>query len=126
MIDARVRMKDYRELEAYKVSKKMSLIIHKYTESWPKAQLFGLTGQIQRASISVISNLAEGIGRITSKDTCHFLAMARGSCYEIEAQIDLANALGYVTDDQYKEVQLCVDQTKKLLNGLYRRYENLA
>lgn len=119
-------MQHYRELEVYKVCKNLSVLVHSHSADWPKSQQFALTSQIQRASISVVSNLAEGFGRFSSKDTCHFIAMARGSCYEVEAQIDLALALGYTSTEQFDEVQACIDLTKKLLNGVYKRYDTLA
>ena len=121
-----IEMKDYRNFEAYKISKRLSALIYFYTLTWPREQIFGLTSQVQRAAVSVLSNLAEGCGRVASKDTCHFLAISRGSCYEVEAQIDLACELGYLTPEQYHELQYLVDQIKRLLNGLYKRYENLG
>ena len=54
------------------------------------------------------------------------MAIARGSCYEVDAQLDLAYALGYVNEDTLIEMQVTIERTKRLINGLYNRYEKLS
>ena len=70
----------------------MDLVVEIYraTEPFPKSETFGLTNQLRRASVSISSNIAEGQGRSTTKDFCHFLYMARGSLQEVETQILIA------------------------------------
>jgi four helix bundle protein len=118
-------MKSFKELEVFKAAKALAVLIYKTSQLWPKEEQFGLTSQIRRAGVSVPSNLSEGFGRVTSKDTYHFLSIARGSCYEIEAQIEIAFELGYVNQEQLGSIIEAVQTTCKLLNGTMNRYKAL-
>jgi len=68
------------------------------TETFPKHELYGLTGQVRRAAISIPSNIAEGKGRRTDRDFTSFLFRARGSLLELETQILLARRLEYLAE----------------------------
>jgi len=82
--------------------------------------MFGLTSQLRRASVSVISNIAEGKGRSSEKELLRFLSTARGSLFEVEAQIMLAERLGYVTKEDVAKLSSMTSETGKMLNGLMR------
>lgn len=77
---------DYTDLEVWKESRKLANHIYELTKSFPKEELYGITNQIRRCAVSVPSNIAEGCGRQTAKDTIHFLHISRGSLYELETQ----------------------------------------
>ncbi|MBB4806450.1 four helix bundle protein [Chryseobacterium defluvii] len=81
--------RDYTELEVWIEGRKLVDVIYTLTTSFPKEELFALTSQIRRAAISIPSNIAEGCGRRTSKDTLQFLRIARGSFYELETQFNI-------------------------------------
>lgn len=85
--------------------------------------MFGLTSQMRRASISVISNIAEGHGRKSIDDTIRFLVMARGSLLEIEAQTVVAIDLEYLNSDDGEGLVEQVLEAVRLLNGLMRYYD---
>jgi|SRR3989344_1514723 len=85
--------------------------IYIITQSWPKSEIFGLTSQIRRATVSISLNIAEGSGR-TKKDFRHFLDIARVSCYECIPLIELAKRQELLLQDQF--------------NSLYDRYSSLA
>jgi four helix bundle protein len=118
-------MKSFRDLEAYKTSKKLAVDIYSLTKNWPKDESYGLTSQIRRSSVSIAFNLAEGCGRASAKDTLHFLAIARGSCYELEAQIDIAHDLHFVETEQFDTLLKEIETARKLLSGLINRYQTL-
>jgi len=88
--------KPYTELETWKKARGLVKHIYLCTQSFPKEELYSLTSQIRRASISVPSNIAEGIGRNFDKETLQFLHISRGSLYEVETQIYLAYDLNYI------------------------------
>ena len=81
-------------------------------------ELYGLTGQIRRAAISVPSNIAEGAARTTKREFARYLSMARGSLSEIDTQLTIAKQLGYIDNDE--EVQQKLDRVFGLLGGLLK------
>lgn len=83
-------MNDFRKLEVWQLSKELSLSIYKITECLPDSEKFGLANQMRRASVSIPSNIAEGSGRYTNADFNRFIAMALGSFYELDTQLEIA------------------------------------
>ena len=92
--------------------------LYSLTASFPFLELYGLTGQIRRAAISVPSNVAEGAARTTKREFAHYLSMARGSLSEIDTQLTIAKQLGYIDNDE--EVQQKLDRVFGLLGGLLK------
>ncbi|MCW5910540.1 MAG: four helix bundle protein [Cyclobacteriaceae bacterium] len=120
------QIKSYADLEVWKNAKNLAKEIYLVTNSFPTHEQYGLVAQLRRASVSVPSNIAEGCGRNSSKDTVRFLFIARGGLYEIETQIILAHELGFITHDETKEKILeMVNTSKKLLNGFISYYSKL-
>ena len=91
--------------------------MYENTEHFPKKEVFGLTQQMRRAAVSVVSNIAEGCGREYVKDTLQFLYISRGSLYEVEAQLHLAFELNYLTKEQVSFVANAILKCKKILFG---------
>lgn len=92
--------------------------IYETTESFPRREIYGLTNQLRRASVSIASNIAEGQGPGTSKDFCSFLWYAYGSVQEVETQLIIANRLGYMDDAaRIKILELC-SEVARIINGL--------
>ena len=92
--------------------------VYKRTRSFPKEELFGLTGQIRRAAVSIPSNIAEGASRAGSKEFFQILHIARGSASELETQLRLAEKLGYLSESDALTASLT--SVKRLINGLIR------
>jgi four helix bundle protein len=92
--------------------------VHKATSRFPKEELFGLTGQMRRASVSIPSNIAEGHGRLSDPGLRVFLAQARGSVFELQTQIDLARDFNYLDERAAKGLCEECDEVAKMLNGL--------
>src|SRR5580700_3763231 len=92
----------YRELFVWQKAKSLAAIVYRQTESFPKPELYGLTSQVRRAAVSVVSNIAEGQGRLTSGEFLHFLGQARGSLLELDTQTAIALDLNYLKPDQYE------------------------
>jgi four helix bundle protein len=93
--------------------------VYALAKQFPKAEQYRLVDQLTRAAVSVPSNIAEGFGRATKKDFAHFLSQARGSLFEVETQLLLANDLGFVGDIT-PELELS-SELGKILNGLIRK-----
>ncbi|WP_228446323.1 four helix bundle protein [Chryseobacterium sp. 18068] len=87
---------EYKDLEVWIEARKLTKLVYDSTKSYPKEEIFGLTNQMRRSSVSVPSNIAEGCGRNTAKETTHFLFIARGSFFELETQFYLSLDLTYI------------------------------
>ncbi|WP_172284409.1 four helix bundle protein [Chryseobacterium sp. LAM-KRS1] len=117
--------KDYTELEVWIEGRQLVDLVYTLTKKFPKEELFGLTNQIRRAAISIPSNIAEGCGRRTSRDTLQFLHVARGSLYELETQFYLAFDQEYVTKEDFDVISTRILLCKKLISGFINYYKKI-
>ena len=114
----------FRELEVWKEAKQIALAVYELTERFPDREKFGLISQIQRAAISVASNIAEGAGRQHKKEFIHFLHLARGSLFELLTQIEISTELGLINEDDFDDLnERCVTLTNRL-NSLINSLKN--
>ena len=118
-------MKSYTDLDVWIKSRDLATLVYDMTKVFPKEELFGLSSQIRRAAVSIPSNIAEGCGRNTAKDTLQFLFIARGSLYELETQLYISLDLKYTTKEQFGIVVEKITECKKLVNGFINYYETL-
>jgi four helix bundle protein len=110
--------RSYRELLVWQKAKALAVYTYKVTEQFPKNETYGLTSQVRRAAVSVVSNIAEGQGRLTSGEFLHFLGQARGSLLELDTQTAIALDLNYLKPDQYEVLDRDAYQVLGLLNRL--------
>ena len=115
--------KKYTELEVWAKARQLVNQIYQITKEFPKEEQFGLTSQIQRCAVSIPSNIAEGCGRGTKKDSLYFFFIARGSLYELETQLYLSFDLGYVEKETLEEKINRLETVRKLLHGFIRYYQ---
>ena len=115
---------DYKELDVWIQARGLVKKVYVFTDSFPKEEQFSLTSQLRRCAVSVASNIAEGCGRQTTKETIHFLHIARGSVFEVETQVILANDLKLATLD-IDEILSEIERVKKLLNGFINYHKKL-
>ncbi len=113
-------MSDYRELIVWKRAHAFALEIYISTRSFPGSERFGLTAQLRRATISVVSNIAEGWGRYEARDQARFLKIARGSICEVECQLLVSRDVGYLKSDSWEKLDRSCREIGKMLNGLIR------
>lgn len=114
----------YRKLNVYHKSLELVKMVYLLTESFPTSERMGLINQIQRAVISVPSNIAEGMGRFSNKERIHFLEIANGSLMEVMCQLEVSLLLGYITQQQFDEQELFISETTKMLLGLRKTFED--
>ncbi|MCP4176860.1 MAG: four helix bundle protein [bacterium] len=115
---------EYIELDVWKEARILVNCIYNLTKEFPKEEIYGLTSQINRAAISLQSNIAEGCGRNHSKDTLQFLYIARGSLYELKTQLYLAYDQCYIISKSLDKILSKIIQCKKLLNGFINYYKS--
>jgi four helix bundle protein len=113
----------YRDLVAWQKSRALASLVYRTTQTFPRSEMFGLTQQMRRAAVSVVSNIAEGHGRLSPPDITRFLVVARGSLFEIEAQTVVAADLEYVNQVQSEQLIEAIVEVTRLINGLIRHYE---
>ncbi|HEX3108475.1 MAG TPA: four helix bundle protein [Thermoanaerobaculia bacterium] len=112
---------NYRKLLVWQKSRELAKLVYRTTKSFPKSETFGLSSQMQRAAISILSNLAEGDGRPSTRDRQRFQTIARGSAMELEAQIVIAADLDYISRDLAKELEFRSIEITRMLSGMLRQ-----
>jgi len=112
----------FEKLIVYQKAKEYVKVVYSLLHKFPSEERFAMCDQLRRASVSVISNIAEGTSRQTSKDKCHFLDIAYGSLMETYSQLDLARDLDYITDHDINDIKLRGIELLRLLASLKRSY----
>ena len=115
---------DYKELDVWVQARALVKRVYELSGTFAKEEQFSLTSQLRRCIVSVSSNIAEGCGRQTAKETIRFLHIARGSLFEAETQILLAKDLSLTMTD-VDEILSEVERVKKLLNGFINYHKKL-
>ena len=113
-------MRNYKKVVAWQRADQLTIEVYRVTHRFPREEVYGLTSQVRRAAYSVPANISEGAGRETDTEYLRFLHIARGSLSETEYFLHLANNLDYLSDEEYKELTVLVNQTFAALHGLIR------
>lgn len=111
-------VQSHRELIAWQKAMDFAAEVYRATRYFPKDELYGLTSQLRRASVSIPSNIAEGQGRQTTGEFRQFLGHARGSLLETETQILLSERLGYLEHETMKKLLVQASEVGRIVNGL--------
>ncbi|HEU5336968.1 MAG TPA: four helix bundle protein [Terriglobales bacterium] len=111
-------MRGYRDLIVWQKAMELVTSVYEATSAFPRHELYGLTGQIRRAAVSVPSNLAEGHGRASRREFHQFISQARGSLMEVETQLEIARNLGYLSSADAAELLAKASRVGRMLNGL--------
>jgi four helix bundle protein len=114
------KIKSFQDLNTWKESHKLVLIIYKLSGEFPDSEKFGLTSQIRRASVSITSNIAEGFGRKSAVDKKHFYLIAKTSLAEVQNQLITAKDLGYMNKDKFEETFKQAVISDQLISGLIK------
>ena len=111
-------MKRIKNLVVYQKAKELVILTYQMLESFPDTERFALCGQMRRAVVSIPSNIAEGMGRLSDKDQSHFLNIAYGSLMELYAQADIAHDLKYIDDEMFNQLEEQVDSISKMIQSM--------
>jgi four helix bundle protein len=117
-------VQSYRDLVAWKKSMVLVLEVYRCTQGFPKIETYGLTSQLRRAAVSIPSNIAEGQARLSSGEFKQFLGNARGSLMEVETQVLIAQALGYLERCESEKLLAAAAEVGRILNGLLASLPN--
>ena len=109
---------NHRDLAVWQKSMALAVSVHALSKQMPREEMFGLTSQMRRAAVSVPSNTAEGAARHTTKEFLTFLYIARGSLAELETQLRLTRAIGYLPDELVSPALASTDEVGRLLTSV--------
>ncbi|MBX3007888.1 MAG: four helix bundle protein [Melioribacteraceae bacterium] len=114
----------HKKLDVWKFSLEMVVKIYSLTKMFPKEELFGLSSQLKRASVSVTSNIAEGLSRISTNEKFRFLEIARSSLVEIDTQIEISIKLNYCDKEDIKEIDQLMNSVFAMITSLMKKIDN--
>jgi len=119
-MENRKRIQSFTDLIVWQEGHALVLMVYKETKKFPKEEQFGLMSQMQRAAVSITSNIAEGFSRQSHKEKIQFYAIAHGSLTELQNQLLIARDVGYVTNQTFKTLADKSVTVHKLLNAFIR------
>ena len=113
-----VYLKSYKELIVWKKSIELVKEIYILTSKFPKEELYGLTMQMRRCTVSIPSNIAEGYGRKSRKEYRQFLSISYGSALELETQLIISRALNFLKVSGFEKSDNLLQEVLKMLNSM--------
>ena len=111
------KIERFEEIKAWQMAKELVAVVYRMSGDGEFGKDFGLRDQIRRASVSVMSNIAEGFERGSDKDFQRFLYMAKGSAGEVRSQLFVALELGYLTIEEFSDLRTKAEGVSKALSG---------
>jgi four helix bundle protein len=113
-------MKDffYKKLDAYKIAKEFTIYVYSLLKKYPSYEQYALCDQLRRAVVSVPSNIAEGMGRMSVKERIHFLEISYASMTEVLCQLDISESLGYISAEELQQAESIVERLARVMSGL--------
>jgi len=111
-------VKSFEDLAVWKDARKLTNKIYNLTNKFPKEEIYGLNSQIRRATVSIMSNIAEGFDRRSDKELSNFLSIARASSSEVQNHLYLAIDLEYISQAEFNQLYQEAKKIAKQINGL--------
>lgn len=113
----------YRKLIAYQKAKEVVKHTYQLLKKFPVEERYAMCDQLRRASVSITSNIAEGVNRYSVKDKAHFVEIAFGSLMEVSSQFEIAEELGYISADERLSMDKLIEEVARLLSGLRNSFQ---
>jgi len=117
---------DFHELVVWKKAIELTTCIYRLTQSFPKSEMYGLTSQMRRASVSIASNIAEGRGRLSTSEFRQFLSISQGSTFELKTQLLVAKNLGLANQAVIDHADQLSDEVSKMLRAFIHALHSKA
>ena len=111
---------DFKNLVAWQKAMDLVDAVYEVTRKFPREEMFGHTSQLQRAAVSIPSNIAEGQARFSKPDFQRFLRIARGSLAEVQTQLLIAERRGYLASAKCRALEVQIEELARIINGLLR------
>ncbi|MDD4901191.1 MAG: four helix bundle protein [Patescibacteria group bacterium] len=123
-MEGKIKIRSFTDLDAWKEGHKLVLMVYNITKQFPKDELFALTNQIRRCSVSITSNIAEGFSRQSYKEKAQFYSISLGSVTELQNQLIVARDVGYVRQEDFLPIADKSVKVHKIINGLIKFSKN--
>lgn len=114
-------MRNFRNYEVWKKAHQFTLVVYRITKKFSKEEMFGLTSQLRRASLSIPTNISEGTARSSEKEFAYFLNIASGSASEVEYLVEFSK---YINKEEFKTLSSGIIEIRKMLNALHSKVKN--
>ena len=111
----------YRKLNVYKYARNLVLETYKLIDKFPQKEMYALSDQLRRAIVSVPSNIAEGLSRSSDKEKSYFLDIAYGSLMEAHCQLEIAQDLRYITNEEFIAIEQKIDEEAAIIAGVRKK-----
>ncbi len=111
-------LKKFEDLDVYQIAFQLAKEIYQATKAFPSEEKFGLTNQVRRCAVSIISNIAEGSMRLNPAEFRQFVGIARGSVGELRCQLKLATELGFLKTEKLESMEIQLESIGKMLTNL--------
>lgn len=117
-------IKSYKDLLIWQKGIEIVVLTYKLVSSFPKDELYALSSQVKRSSVSIPSNIAEGYGRQSTQSYIQFIKIARGSLCELETQLLVAKKLDFINDEElFSELTNQIIEESKMINSFLNKLE---
>ena len=111
-------MRPHHNLDVWKKAVDLTVRVYAATKGFPREEKFGLTQQVRRAAVSIAANIAEGAGRKSRREFNRFLSIAQGSASEVETELLIAFRLGYIAEQEYRNLIVSLNEVGRMITGL--------
>jgi four helix bundle protein len=119
-------MQNYKNLSVWQKAHRLAVDIYMLTDSFPSKEIYGLTSQMRRCSVSIPANIAEGCGRNGKAEMARFLHISTGSAFELEYYLLLAGDLNYISENQFNVYNDKVAEIKRMVSALSKKIKTPA
>ena len=116
-------IKSFKEMEIYKRSKELLKRVYQITEKYPEKEKYNVISQLKRSILSIPLNIAEGYGRQSKEEFKRFLRISLGSSNEVEALLEISKELGYIKEEEYKEISKENEEIGKMIYKMIEKWK---
>ena len=122
-MDEQLNKYSYKSLNVYQDAKILVVSVYRLLKQFPAEERYALCDQLRRSSISITSNIAEGVNRFSLKEKLHFIEISFASLMEVSSQFEIAEDLGYISTDERLSVDVLIEEIARLLSGLRKSFK---
>jgi len=115
------KIKSFTDLLVWQEGHKLAVLVYQTTRKFPREEMYSLSDQMRRASVSITSNIAEGFGRQGYKEKVQFYYISHGSLTELENQLLIAKDVGYLTGEDFEKIMEQANKTHAFLIGFIKK-----